>query len=1773
MQTNRLMSVATPLFTVCIVASVCLCGIAEAQAATVDEPVRFCDPKLKAAVEEQLGVTDPTPRDMLSLTYLPAQGLGITCLEGIEYATDIRTLYLGENRLADISALARLTNLTILQVHQNQIKDISPLAELRNLTELDLFDNEISDIVPLVQLTNLTDLSLDGNQINDISSLGELVNLKNLSVTTNNIADISALKGLTNIERLYLQENSIVDISALANLSKLQVLYLDYNPIEHIALLPGLNSLEVLWAAHCQLVDISGVMVLTNLEDLLLNSNQITSISAVSGLKNLKRLRVDGNRITDISPVARLSNLEDLGLGSNQIIDCGPVTGVTKLTRLQLYGNRISDITALSGLTNLEDLRLSSNQIRDISPLSQLTCLRVLDIRYNPLNCDAYHIYIPRIQHSNPVVTLSFDPRPASCDPPPPVGNTFYVDCRANGADSGSSWTDAFSPLQDALRAATYGDEIRVAQGIYTPDRGIGISRGDRYATFHLKNGVAVIGGYAGVTGSDPNVRDIDQFETVLSGDLGGNDVVGQCGDPFMNENSLHVVVGDYTDGTAELDGFIIRGGMANAGSEWRGAGIQIRWGSLTIRRCTFAHNYAGMDGGGLASYNGQNIAGPRLIDCIFTDNYADQTGGAIYAGGRYLTLENCSIAGNSAGSAGGGIWGTNLKLIGCVLADNHAERSGAVELEGNRNSIREYPPFPPELVLDTLAILTNEPDTGKVEDVYALLEGDLSLTYGRLNIISSVLAGDGRITLGREAQLRFTGDWRYEPITTVRASIYGPGLIEIDAGQQLIIEDHALVNLSSSRGRVSDPNRNGRIVVNGSLVIQGHATIESTNIDVKLLDVDDPSVIQYNNIRLLEASTGFGGEFYVRGNARIRNNNIVSEGDRYLDLDPRPDDVNHPAIENNRIAVVIKEGKLGNQGTLLELRAKDYDSGTAVNPVGSSGAYQVPITSPGFTKDPSANWVLEELVLEPNSKLNLTNRQGFEFQGFGELHPETVYVKELVMGPNSVLNTALQTMYYQRLVDPNGVELTRDPDAPYAPLTNGARFEDIPILGFSLGIIAMNDPVEFEVRVRKRLTDPADDPGQPPAPAESLYIGSIERIDAGTNPSVPVAAGGVMEMCTQAPSRQSARSVAAKGAFARAGDEDITVEFEYMFQSHPDPNTELIIYLSDHPEVSKGTSIQVATIRPPDLGRPGSAESGQFTLFSGVFSRGELDFHRGTYVELKLRGRDACCWIDNWDPQIDCGAPKCGDYNNDTQVNVKDYLMLLAEFGPSDSNHPSRGCLDLVRDGCVGIDDLLVWDGSVLNVCPRGSSPAPLASAAGYQGSSSFAAASIDAPRSSPLVVFGKSADTTDWLSHLPSQLYHLDLEGLCSGSDSSAGNGRLIVDGQGTIYQVCNGRGIVRTDTALTALPERQDVMPIASGSLVSIGYDPVRNRGLPLLDAAFKRDDSRTVYVVPVQVTGSTNTGSYPAAAKVRLSSAVSGGYTVEALYGWDPAADPNQKNEPNEAYCKHIVREPDMQHLREVEVDDRGRVYVLSSLMSQSGNTISKNSWILIYDATKPDKRQAISLASVNLLGPTAMVVSKTGDRLYLTSMDTASDVDPNGPTTKVYSFSIVALANERLDLELDCTLTIVGPKPDVTFGNYGDLIEPDRFVCVITSMTEDPKEGTLYATGFTAPKFNEEKWNQTVGVFTVPLLAQIPKEAAGVIHARRIDDPNPNRPLLLPLSMVWTGGDRAIVLAGDRNAQMALAVGLNDLNDLAQSWLESDVISMDARCVYSAGSHR
>jgi len=217
-----------------------------------EDPVYFADANLKAAVEAQLGITNPTPTNMLGLTSffgVTPSGNAIFDITGLEYATNLTYLNMGWNNISDISAVSGLTNLTYLNMERNyNISNISAVSGLTNLTHLDMDLNNISNISAVSGLTNLTYLDMYWNNISDISAVSGLTNLTHLDMGWNNISDISAVSGLTNLTTLWLDYNiSISDISAVSGLTNLTFLWLDYNNISNISALSQHTNLSYLY--------------------------------------------------------------------------------------------------------------------------------------------------------------------------------------------------------------------------------------------------------------------------------------------------------------------------------------------------------------------------------------------------------------------------------------------------------------------------------------------------------------------------------------------------------------------------------------------------------------------------------------------------------------------------------------------------------------------------------------------------------------------------------------------------------------------------------------------------------------------------------------------------------------------------------------------------------------------------------------------------------------------------------------------------------------------------------------------------------------------------------------------------------------------------------------------------------------------------------------------------------------------------------------------------------------------------------------------------------------------------------------------------------------------------------------------------------------------------------------------------------------------------------------------------------------------------------------
>ena len=308
----RITPLAEGVVTITITASDGILTATQTVSVTVNEALPedtwMPDTNLRTAIRITLDLQTGetlTQQAMTQLTSLATRN--INNLKGLEYASNITSIYIRNGQINDIGSLQNLTLLTRLELISCQVSGITALQNLTNLTYIDLNNNQVSDITALQNLANLTYLNLWKNQVSDITALQNLTNLTYLNLWENQVSDITALQNLTNLTYLNLSSNyQISDITALEDLTALETLSISPRQVSDMDPLEDLTNLTGLRFTHSQISDISVLESMTNLTSLSLVSNEISDFSPLGDLASLTTLNIIHNPITDYTPLRTL---------------------------------------------------------------------------------------------------------------------------------------------------------------------------------------------------------------------------------------------------------------------------------------------------------------------------------------------------------------------------------------------------------------------------------------------------------------------------------------------------------------------------------------------------------------------------------------------------------------------------------------------------------------------------------------------------------------------------------------------------------------------------------------------------------------------------------------------------------------------------------------------------------------------------------------------------------------------------------------------------------------------------------------------------------------------------------------------------------------------------------------------------------------------------------------------------------------------------------------------------------------------------------------------------------------------------------------------------------------------------------------------------------------------------------------------------------------------------------------------------------------------------
>jgi len=257
--------------------------------------------------------------------------------------------------------------------------------------------------------------------------------------------------------------------------------------------------------------------------------------------------------------------------------------------------------------------------------------------------------------------------------------------------------------------------------------------------------------------------------------------------------------------------------------------------GELTLKGCTFTNNkvtgtYA--SGGAINNFYGNLIA----INCYFTDNTADDSGGAIENMGNFdygngnLDLIDCTFINNHADKDGGAIDnGRNTYLTNCTFTENTASRGGSFFNWG-------------DAILATCTFKDNVATYGGAiyNQEEAFLTNCLFIT-NKANLGSAIYVEDGEFNVSYSQFLNNVGDYqiykRDDALVVADYNWWGSNNPQGDYNAAGIVSNYFVMKITTS---VVDLTR----TVGDNLAISYAFVLNGTNNNANALDKFAPFTV-----------------------------------------------------------------------------------------------------------------------------------------------------------------------------------------------------------------------------------------------------------------------------------------------------------------------------------------------------------------------------------------------------------------------------------------------------------------------------------------------------------------------------------------------------------------------------------------------------------------------------------------------------------------------------------------------------------------------------------------------------------------------------------------------------------------------------------------------------------------------------------------------------------------------------------------------------------------
>ncbi|RSK40349.1 T9SS type A sorting domain-containing protein [Mangrovimonas spongiae] len=235
--------------------------------------------------------------------------------------------------------------------------------------------------------------------------------------------------------------------------------------------------------------------------ELIMNGIGIADLTGIEAFTNLTRLDVPNNSLTTIDVSNNLS-LTRLHVAANNLTSLD-IRLNTSINEIFCYNNSQLETLLISNGNNS-----NFNYMKAYSNPS-LYCIEVDNGFSPPANSGQY------VQGWTKDGQASYS---VNCIP-----MVYYVDASATGANDGSSWSNAYNNITDALSATSLNDDIWVAKGTYTLTN---VNTPISVTT----NEINIVGGFSGTetTLADRDLALIHTTNaTIFTGDINGDDIDG----------------------------------------------------------------------------------------------------------------------------------------------------------------------------------------------------------------------------------------------------------------------------------------------------------------------------------------------------------------------------------------------------------------------------------------------------------------------------------------------------------------------------------------------------------------------------------------------------------------------------------------------------------------------------------------------------------------------------------------------------------------------------------------------------------------------------------------------------------------------------------------------------------------------------------------------------------------------------------------------------------------------------------------------------------------------------------------------------------------------------------------------------------------------------------------------------------------------------------------------------------------------------------------------